>query len=70
MADTELVVVKTYLNRIEADLAKGTLEAAGIQALVRTDDVGGVRPHFWMSGIAVLVRAEDRDEAVRLLEAA
>src|SRR5262245_6493079 len=70
MTDAELVVVKTYLNRIEADLAKGTLEAAGIDALVRTDDVGGMRPHFWMSGIAVLVRAEDRDRAAELLDAA
>jgi hypothetical protein len=68
MTETELVVVKTYLNRIEADLAKGTLDAAGIDALVRADDVGGMRPHFWMSGIALLVRAEDRDRAAKVLE--
>ena len=44
MTESELVPVKTFLSRIEADLAKSALEAAGISALVRADDAGGARP--------------------------
>ena len=67
MSDAELVVVKTFLNRVDADLAKGALEAAGIDALVRADDAGGTRPGLWMGGVALLVREADANEARRLL---
>ena len=67
MSDLELVVVKTFLSRIDADLAKSALESAGIEAIVRPDDVGGTRPHFWMSGVALLVRAEDVNDARQIL---
>jgi hypothetical protein len=40
VSDSELVVVRTFLSRIEADLAKSALEAAGIEALVQADDAG------------------------------
>ena len=67
MSDLELVVVKTFLSRIEADLAKAALESAGIEAIVRPDDVGGMRPHFWMGGVELLVRTEDQDDAMKIL---
>ena len=63
MSDTELVVVKTFLNRTDAELAKGALHANGIEAIVRADDVGGTRPAFWMSGVQLLVRSEDVESA-------
>ena len=65
MNDTEIVVVKTFLNRMDADLAKGALEAAGIHAMVRADDAGGTRPTLWMGGVALLVRADDREKPER-----
>jgi hypothetical protein len=63
MSDVELVVVKTFLNRTDAELARGALQANGIEAIVRADDVGGTRPAFWMSGVQLLVRAEDLETA-------
>lgn len=67
MNDTELVVVGTFLNQIDADLAKGALDAADIEAMLSADDAGGQRPHMWMGGIRLLVRAEDAEEASAIL---
>lgn len=67
MNDTELVVVGTFLNQIDADLAKGALEAADIDAMLSADDAGGQRPHMWMGGIRLLVRAEDAEAATAIL---
>jgi hypothetical protein len=67
MSDVELVVVKTFLNRIDADLAKGALEANGIEASVRADDLGGTRPAFWMGGVQLVVRADDVEAANAVL---
>jgi putative signal transducing protein len=69
MDDLELVVVKTFLSRIDADLAKGALESAGIEAIVRPDDAGGMRPGLWMGGVTLLVRAEDQSDALKILGA-
>ena len=67
MSDSELVVVGTFLNQVDADLAKGALEAADIEAMLSADDAGGQRPHMWMGGIRLLVRAEDVEEATAIL---
>ena len=70
MSDAELVVIRTFLTRVDADLAKTALDAAGIESMVRSDDAGGLRPHLWMGGIAVLVRAEDVERAEAVLATA
>ena len=57
-----LVVVRTFLNRIDADLAQGALEAAGIDAMVGADDAEGNQPGLWMGGVRLLVREEDAAE--------
>jgi hypothetical protein len=62
-----LVTVGTYLNHIDADLAKSALEAAGIESMIQSDDCGGVRPHLWMGGIQLLVRDEDAQRALEIL---
>lgn len=62
-----LMVVGTFLNHVEADLAKSALEAAGIDAMIQSDDCGGVRPHLWMSGVQLLVRDEDAQRAMEIL---
>ena len=62
-----LVVIRTFLNRIDADLAQGALEAAGIDAMVGADDAEGNQPGLWMGGVRVLVREEDADEAGKIL---
>jgi hypothetical protein len=69
MSDIDLVVVKTFLNRFEADVAKSALDAADIQSLVRPDDAGGMEPGLWVgNGIEVLVSAEDAERAQEVLD--
>ena len=68
MCDADQVVVRTFLNNMEAELAYSALEAAGIHALIRRDDCGGVRPSLWLSGIALMVRPEDAPDAVAVLD--
>ncbi len=63
----ELVVVATFLNQIEADMAKGILEGADIESMISADDAGGLRPHLWMGGVRLLVRAEDAEQAIKIL---
>ena len=66
MAD-DLVVIATYVNSFEAELARSALEAASIDAMIRADDCGGTRPHLWMGGIQLIVRQEDADRAREVL---
>jgi hypothetical protein len=67
MDNAELVVVGTFLNRIEAELAQGALEAADIKAIVSADDAGDLQPGLWMGGVRLLVRAEDAEQAGAIL---
>jgi hypothetical protein len=67
MSDTELVVVATFLNQIEAAIGSGALEAADIESMISADDAGGVRPHPWMGGVHVLVRSEDAKQTREIL---
>jgi hypothetical protein len=61
MNHPNLVVVQSCGSRAEADLAKGALQDAGIQAMVQADTVGGMREHIAWSGAGfqILVREED-----------
>jgi len=58
MQHAKLVVVWSYGSRTEADLAKGALEDAGIQAMIQADTAGGMREHLAWSGAGfkILVR--------------
>jgi len=69
MRDAKLVVVQPYGSRPEADLAKGALEDAGIQAMVQADTAGGMREHLAWSGAGfkILVREEDATVARNML---
>ena len=69
MTDSELVVVHSFGNRQEADLAKSALDAAGIDNFVRSDDGGGMERGLWAgNGVQVVVRAEDIDAAREVLD--
>lgn len=68
MSDSDLVVVRTFSDRIEAEIARSALEAAGIESMLRTDDAGGLRPHMSLAnGVGVVVRAEDASAAAEVL---
>ena len=62
-----MVVIRTFLNNIEAELAKSALTAAGIDSRIRADDCGGVRPHLWMHGVDLLVDEADQAQAEEVL---
>jgi hypothetical protein len=62
-----MVVIRTFLNQMDAELAKSALEAAGITSVIRADDCGGVRPHLWMGGIELLVDEMDQAQAEEVL---
>ena len=63
MQDIKLVVVRSCGSRAEAELAKGALEEAGIEAIIQADTAGGMREHLAWSGAGfkILVR---EDEAI------
>ena len=59
MDHTKLVVVQSYGSRPEANLAKGALEDAGIQAMVQADTAGGMRKHLAWSGAGFRIRVRE-----------
>lgn len=67
----DLVVVKEYNSRLEAEISKSKLEAYGIQAIISSDDAGGMYP-FPLSpnshGVRLLVNKKDYQKAVKLLQ--
>ena len=70
MDRSKLVVVDRRASQVEADLAKTTLESAGIDAMIQADRAGGMRDHLAWSGFGfkVLVREEDANEARDVLQ--
>lgn len=65
MDHTKLVVVQAYGSRPEADLAKGVLEDAGIQAMVQADTAGGMRKHLAWSGAGLEFGCERKAQPQR-----
>jgi hypothetical protein len=65
MEHPNLVVVQSYGSRLDAGLARGALEDAGIPAMVQADTAGGMREHLAWSGAGfkILVREEDAPAA-------
>ncbi|MGB7023014.1 MAG: DUF2007 domain-containing protein [Candidatus Acidiferrales bacterium] len=66
MQHPNLVVVKAFGNRIEAELAKGALENAGIQAMIQADTAGGMREHIAWSGAGFKILVREQDVAAAL----
>ena len=68
MDEQEPVCVATYPAEMPAELARMRLEADGIDAFIIKDDCGGMLPFFQaITGVRLMVRAEDADQAARLL---
>ncbi|HVP00187.1 MAG TPA: DUF2007 domain-containing protein [Bryobacteraceae bacterium] len=69
MEDSDLAVALAANSPMEAEIAKGALEAAGIEAMTQADNVGGMRSHIaWSTGgFKVLVREEDLEDALACL---
>jgi hypothetical protein len=65
--DTDPVVVGTYPTEIAAELARVTLDAEGIPALVQTADAAGLLR--FVQGVQLVVRRADLEAARSILEA-
>ena len=69
MADHDFIVIRTFRNKFEADVAKSALEAADIASLVRADDAGGLQPGMWMANeVELLVSRDDAELAAEILD--
>jgi len=66
----DAIVLETFSNRIEAEMAAGLLEAEGIEAMVRADDAGGAYPMLqFVRGVRLMVAQEDEARAREILAA-
>jgi len=65
MKATELIAVSTFRSTADAQIAKGVLDQAGIESMIRSDDAGGMYPAI--GGADLLVRAEDVEKATEAL---
>jgi hypothetical protein len=67
---SELVCVRTYGFRPEAELAKSVLESSRIESVIVADDGGGMRPlgPLATGGVMLCVWEEDAERAARLLD--
>ncbi|MEO8169052.1 MAG: DUF2007 domain-containing protein [bacterium] len=63
------VIVAEFGNELDAEIAKGHLEAAGIEASVVKDDGGGMFPSLQRTdGVQLLVDEEKQEEAQLTLQ--
>lgn len=66
---SELVCIKTFLNRYEAEIAKGLLESRGIEVILSADDAGGMQPQLTFTrGVRLIVKEEEAEAALKILE--
>ena len=66
----DAIVLETFANRIEAEMAAGLLESEGIESMVAADDAGGMYPIFRLTlGVRLLVYREDEARAREILKA-
>ena len=66
------IVLKTFINRYAAEIAKGLLDEKGIVNMISDEDVGGFRPGMIIGEtIKLIVKEEDLEkakEAIKILE--
>jgi len=63
-----LVVLRSFGDEIEANIAKSMLDSAGVESMFRRDNCGGLEPQLsLMQGIKLVVRQEDAEQAEAIL---
>jgi hypothetical protein len=60
MAD-KTIVIATFDNEAEAEMARGFLQMQGIKSFITKDDVGGMYPGLQATGTGVSLRVRPRD---------
>lgn len=61
MSSSDLITISTFRSAADAQIAKGILDEAGIDSMIRADNAGGMYPA--MSGAELLVRSADAEKA-------
>jgi len=62
---SDLIPITTFRSTAEAQIAKGVLDEAGIESVIRSDNAGGMYPSI--GEVELLVRSEDFDKATDAL---
>jgi hypothetical protein len=65
MKSSDLTAISTFRSTTDAQIAKGILDEAGIESMIRSDNAGGMYPAI--AGADLLVRAEDVERATDAL---
>ena len=70
---SDLINIRTFTQRFEAEIAQGLLAEEGIESFILADDCGGQRPDLAlrMDAVQLLIREEDSErarEALAILE--
>ena len=64
----EVVVLKTFNNEIDAEMAQQVLHEAGVTAFVFKDDAGGMEPQLQRSaGVRLVINRADAQRAHQML---
>ncbi|HTR80878.1 MAG TPA: DUF2007 domain-containing protein [Bacteroidota bacterium] len=65
---SDRVVVASFGNDIDAELAKGRLESSGVAAMIVKDDAGGMFPSLQSTaGVKLMVSRNDEKKALDIL---
>ncbi len=64
---SDLVCIKKYNNRLDAEMAKNYLKVYEIEATISSDDAGGAYSFSLSGGVKLKVRAEDAQKATEIL---
>ena len=65
----EPIVIKTFSNETDAEMAHQVLEESGLRAFVFKDDAGGMEPHLQRTGgVRLLVIRADAERARQILQ--
>ena len=58
------IVLKTFIHRYEAEIAKGLLDEKGIVNMISDEDIGGFQPGMIIGeAIKLIVNEEDLEKA-------
>ncbi len=65
----EVVVLKTFHNEIEAEMAQQVLQEAGVTAFVFKDDAGGMEPQLQRTnGVCLVVHRDEAQHAYKIIK--
>jgi hypothetical protein len=61
------ITIASFATRDEAEVVRGLLASAGIEARVTADDAGGAYPFPLAGGVDVVIDESDREAATEVL---